>query len=413
MSVIFEDPKIWIPKLFIFACLAFILGLALGIKLPADLFIGTFFLFLLALFLLFCLLLEQKKEIIIVVFAISLFFGLWRMSSALRQSQREDLNQYFGREKKFQAVVAKEPEVLTSTRKTEIYIPELDAKALMKMPLYPVFHLGDKILVRAKLEEPLNQKSFDYKESLEKKGIYFLINHPAIEVLSRAQGFSLKRTLVFLKEGMEKRIEQISPFPEAGFFKALLFGSEEDIPFAWKEKLNTTGTRHIVAVSGANITIISSIVLNLLLGLGLWRRQAFYLSSLFIFSYVLMIGAPASAVRAGIMGFFLLLAQQSGRIPDPERLSIIVLAIMLFFAPLLIFDIGFQLSFLSFLGLVYFSPFFSKVFKNFPCFLAIRENLSATFGAQLMALPLLLYDFGRLSLISPLANIFVLPTIPF
>jgi len=79
----------------------------------------------------------------------------------------------------------------------------------------------------------------------------------------------------------------------------------------------------------------------------------------------------------------------------------------------LIFDIGFQLSFLSFLGLVYFSPFFSKVFENFPCFLAIRENLSATFGAQLMALPLLLYDFGRLSLISPLANIFVLPAIPF
>ena len=89
---------------------------------------------------------------------------------------------------------------------------------------------------------------------------------------------------------------------------------------------------------------------------------------------------------------------------------LLVADIMIILNPyLLLYDLGWQLSFLSVLGLIYYSRFFGKVFSFLPDILKIKEVLATTLAAQFFIWPLVLYHFGILSLVSPVANFLVLP----
>ena len=221
------------------------------------------------------------------------------------------------------------------------------------------------------------------------------------------------KNLISFRQKLEESLEKILSLPQSAILEALLFGKEENISKQWKEKLNLTGTRHIAAVSGMNITIISNLILGFLLWLGLWRNQAFYLSIILIIFYILMIGAPASAIRAGIMAILFLTAQHFGRLSSASRAIVFVATLMLWQNPLILrWDIGFQLSFLATMGIIYLQEILSEKLKKIPDFLQLRSNLSATLAAQIFVFPILIYNFGQISIISPLTNIFILPLIP-
>lgn len=127
-----------------------------------------------------------------------------------------------------------------------------------------------------------------------------------------------------------------------------------------------------------------------------------------------MIGAPASAIRAGIMASLLLIAQYFGRFSTASRAIIFAATLMLLQNPLILrLDIGFQLSFLATLGLIHLQPILSDYFKKIPNFFQLRNNLSATLSAQTFVFPILVYNFGQISIISPITNILILPLIPF
>jgi len=149
----------------------------------------------------------------------------------------------------------------------------------------------------------------------------------------------------------------------------------------------------------------------LLIGLGLWRGQAFYFALGILILFIIMVGAPASAIRAGIMGGILLLAHKLGRLSDSGRIVVFAATVMLIFNPLLLrYDVGFQLSFLAVLGIIYLKPIFDSWFKK-------RNNLlqiiTMTLAAQIATLPILVFNFGRISFISPLANVLIVPVLPF
>ena len=91
------------------------------------------------------------------------------------------------------------------------------------------------------------------------------------------------------------------------------------------------------------------------------RRSAFYFVLMVIFLYVLFIGFPASAIRAALMGSVLLLAQKLGRLRSADRALLFVATLMLIINPsLLLFDVGFQLSFSATLGIIYLKPIIDK-----------------------------------------------------
>ncbi len=276
------------------------------------------------------------------------------------------------------------------------------------------FNYGDKILIKGKIEEIENFSDVDFKSYLIKEKIYAVINYPEIEFLEKYKYFSVKFYLIKIKNIFQEKINSVFLEPEASFLSGLLLGIKSNLSESFKENMVRSGTSHLIALSGYNITIISSFVLSVLLFLGLSRGSSFWLSVIFIILFILLTGASASVVRAGIMGILFILSQKLGYLYNPRNSLFFAGAIMTLFNPrILYFDIGFQLSFIATLGLIYFYPFFQEILKSKnKSFLNWKETFSLTISAQISVLPLLILHFGYFSFISLISNIVVLLFIP-
>ena len=203
----------------------------------------------------------------------------------------------------------------------------------------------------------------------------------------------------------------LSP-PQSSILGAMMLGEKERLSYDLKEKLNRSGTRHITAISGMHVMILANMLIGLGLILGMWRGQAFYFALGTIIFFIIMVGAPPSAIRAGIMGGVVLFAEKIGRISAAQRLLIIAAAVMLAVNPMLLkFDVGFQLSFLATLGIAKLSPWFREKLSLVPGKLQMRSVMSMTFPAVIFTAPILASNFGQLSLVSLFANILIVPVL--
>jgi competence protein ComEC len=219
--------------------------------------------------------------------------------------------------------------------------------------------------------------------------------------------------LVKWRSFVTARIESALPHQEAGLVAGILYG---DVKFSKEQKdvFVSSGLMHIVAVSGSNVTIIVQFLSMLMLGLGLKRRHAFWLTSFAIFFYVGFVGFAASVARAAFMGWLVLFAREVGRVASTSRLLLVAATILLLINPWqLLFDIGFALSFLATWGLLAWSPIFQTWLKFLPKRFGIRETFSLTLAATIITAPYLAWAFDRLSLAGLLTNIVALPLIPF
>jgi len=311
--------------------------------------------------------------------------------------------------------IIKEPDIRNTN--TKLTIQTEQAKILITTGNYPEYNYGDILEIKGKLQEPVVFEDFNYKEYLAKNNIHAVIYYPEIETLKQRQGNFIYQTIFTFKSKIKQSIEKIVPFPEISILEAITLGNKQMLGEELKESLNITGTRHIVAISGMHIIILSEIIMYLLIIFGLWRGQALYFAIGLLVLFIIMIGAPASAIRAGIMGTILLIAESIGRLNDSSRIVIFAGAIMLVFNPLLLrYDVGFQLSFLAVLGIVYLKPIFDdwieKLFKK-QSLNSLIQIITMTLAAQTAVLPILIYNFGRISFISPLANIFIVPALPY
>jgi len=312
-------------------------------------------------------------------------------------------------------MVIKEPEIKSGS--TKLTIKTETGKILVSTGNYPQYFYGDVLKIKGKLEEPKVFDEFNYKNYLAKEGIYAVSYWPKIEISERDKGNPIFGAILKFKNKTTDSIEKIMPFPEVSLLEGVILGNKQIFSEDLKNSLNITGTSHIVAISGMNIVIISEIMMFVLIAIGLWRKHAFWFVLALIFLFILMVGAPASAVRAGIMGAILLYAQKIGRISSASRIMIFAAAIMLIFNPLLLrYDVGFQLSFLAVFGLIYLKPILDElILKKIKKeeLDAIIQIITTTLAAQIAVLPVLIYNFGRISFISPLTNILIVPLIPF
>ncbi len=370
--------------------------------------------------------LNLRKRAGFVVFGFCILFliaGIWRHQIAESEIGNNELRKYNDLDKKITliGVISTEPDIREKSIKLSVKINEIlledgpltiNGKVLVTTGRYPEYKYGDKLEIIGKLKTPPIFEDFNYKDFLKKDGIYSVMSFPEIKLVGQNFGNPVYKILFSFKDKFKETARSFISPPQVGILEALAFGDEGNISKDWKEKFNITGTRHIAAVSGMNITIISFLLLNILLLLGLWRNQAFYLSVILLVIYILMIGAPASAVRAGIMGIIFLTAQHFGRLSVASRAIVFSAVIMLVLNPLLLkLDIGFQLSFLAMLGLIYFQPAFYLFLKKMPDFkfFPLRTTLSATLSAQIFTLPILIYNFGYIPLVSPITNILIVP----
>jgi len=248
--------------------------------------------------------------------------------------------------------VIKEPNIKNNNvqliAKTEL------GKILITVANYPEYFYGDVVKITGKIQFPTIFDEFNYKNYLAKDKIYYVMYYPKIEILDRNQGNKIFSAILKFKNNLTQKVETLMPFPEVSILEGIILGNKQIFSEEIKNNLSITGTSHITAISGMNIVIISEILMIILIGLGLWRKQAFYFVVVLIFLFIVMVGAPASAVRAGIMGMILLYAKKVGRLGSATRIMVFAGAIMLLFNPFLLrYDVGFQLSFIAVIGLVY------------------------------------------------------------
>jgi len=415
-------------KILLYFCLSFVGGIFLNSFFP---FPQVFFLriFIFGLFLALIFLFLKRKNLTIFIFCfLFIILGFWRCEIFTFEVENNELKNYFEQEVELIGIVNEQPILGEKTSKLKIKVEQIGDVKIFKSKIlitrwkYPEYKYGDRLKIIGTLKEPQvfetsptsSGPGFDYKEYLAKDGIFATMYSPRVIFLEEGFGSSVMATLFSVKNALKKSIAKILPVPQAGLLEALLFGDEENIPGHWKEKFNLTGTRHIAAVSGMNITIISFLMLNFLLFLGFWRHQAFYISVILIILYVLAIGAPPPGVRAAIMGILFLTAQHLGRSSSGIRPIVFSATLVLFFNPLLLIsDIGFQLSFLAILGLSYLQTPFFKLLEKIPNVFEVRYTLAATLAAQVFTLPILVYNFGQISLAGPVANIFIVPLLSF
>ena len=198
----------------------------------------------------------------------------------------------------------------------------------------------------------------------------------------------------------------------------MVLGNRSEISPEVLESFNLTGTRHIIAISGLHITIITVMLMYLLLAIGINRNKAFYLAVLAMAFFVIMIGLPPSAVRAAVMGGLVLLAVKVGRLNSSLNAIVFAAAAMLIINPdLLRHSVGFQLSFAAVLGIIYLFPILEKysekiIKSDLAAYRFVRSVILITLSAQIATLPILINSFENLSLSSILANVLILPIVP-
>jgi competence protein ComEC len=220
---------------------------------------------------------------------------------------------------------------------------------------------------------------------------------------------ALRKRLIGIKNIFQKKVGLLLPNANAGLINGVIFGTRATLDQSLRDLLVSSGTIHIIALSGFNITIIIDFFRRLTLHFS--RVAMFILTTLGIIIFILATGISASIVRAAIMGWVWLLAKQVGRQDDPLIAILFSAGVMAFLNPYIIFyDIGFQLSFAAFIGLIYLAPLFSAKLS----FLGkgFGELFSASLGATVATIPILSYHFEGFSVIAPLSNLFILPFIP-
>ena len=316
-------------------------------------------------------------------------------------------------------VVREEPDVRGDYQKLIIGTP--DFRILLTVDKYPEYLPGDIISVSGKLKQPEPIEKFNYPAYLAKEKIYFLSYYPKIKIIGLAPSWwwRLKRQLFSFKKNCADIVNIALPEPESGLANALVLGYKYTVDAANLDKFSLIGISHLIAISGSHITLLAAIIDSILLFFAFSRRQSFFISLLLLLTYIFLTGCQSPAVRALVMGALLLYGKYIGRLARIDRILFFALALMLIYNPrYLISDIGFQLSFLAIIALVYVCPIFKKITDKWAA--KIKNNwwrekaiiafdiFSITIACQLLSMPVLALNFGRISLIAPIANVLII-----
>ncbi len=297
------------------------------------------------------------------------------------------------------AVLVGEPKVLGNyaVAPMELQSPYAGTMELMASPSL-VLKYGDRVEATGKVLEP--QNNIDLPSFMAY----------SVKVTGEDQGFPLKAGLLNIKNSAVGIIKKYLSPQSSALMAGLIFGERSSFTDAFKNDMRLSGTTHLVALSGYNIGILV-IALNMLLGSYLSRKLRFAVLIVAIVLFVIMVGGEASVVRAALMGALVLLAKEIGRIYSVRQAIAVSAAGMAVWNPFVLWDLGFLLSFLSLIGLVYLSPVLAKIFKM-ESKSALAQNFLQTTSAQLAVLPVVINYFSSFSVMAILANVFVLSFVP-
>lgn len=280
-------------------------------------------------------------------------------------------------------------------------------KTIAALPKY-----GDEIIIKGKLrspEKPRNPGEFDYRRYLSLRRVYYTVyaKDTACELTGKNSGNWFFRLSYAAKEKLLSIIYSSLPADEARILDGLMLGNQRAIPDDVYDRFKTTGTVHILAVSGMNVGMIGFVVFLLLKLMRVNRKICAAITMVLITGFMIITGAGGSIIRATIMSYAILIGILIERDVDVYTSLSAAAFFILLFNPASLFDPGFQMSFLATAGIVYFIDWFGALFPKMPAWL--KDTLATTAAAQIFLTPVMVNTFHQLSLISVLANMIIVP----
>jgi competence protein ComEC len=295
-------------------------------------------------------------------------------------------------------------------------------KVLVSAPRFLGYNYGDALRVTGRLQTPPVYEGFSYKDYLARREIYSIVEHPQIERTGVGQGSPFWSTLFSVKDRAREAIAHLLPDPEGSLLQSILLGIRSGIPDELGEDFQATGTSHILVVSGMNVVVVAALLSQAFTRV-LGKRGAFWCVLAGIVVYVLLAGADMPVVRAGVMGSLVLTAQNLGRRSTGTVALCAAGVFLTMLTPLALWDASFQLTFAASLGVILFTPPLRDAMERWLSMRLAATNartalalagdpVIATLSALSLTLPIVALSFGRLSLVSPLANTLIAPVQP-
>ncbi len=350
------------------------------------------------------------------IFGLSFWLGGFRYEQSLRQISKP-FEDRVGADLELAGEIIREPDVRENTTLLTFRESKTEAKILLTTSRFDEVKYGDLVKVKGKLAKPKNfetdsGREFDYVNYLLKEGVVYQMFYPEVVVTSQDQGNFVIKKLYLIKSFFLHKLAQVIPEPEVSLLGGLILGAKQSLGGEWLENFRRSGVIHMVVLSGYNIAVVGR-------GVSLALSRLPILTQVLgtgggILAIVLMAGAGAATVRAGLMAAVALIAIAFHQPYNAGRALVLVGVAMVWWNPLiLIHDLGFQLSFISTFGLIYFSPIIKKYLNWCPERFGLRELLATSLAAQLAVSPWLVYQMGELSLVALPANILIVLLVPY
>ena len=271
--------------------------------------------------------------------------------------------------------------------------------------------VGDRVMVEGEISLPqVGDDGFDYGRYLATKRISGLVEATSVRPVGEGRGWIgriHRRTDVALGYGLRPR--------EAAVVRGMVLGDRSLMPEDLETAFQRSGVTHVLAISGQHVAILAAVIYFALrlFAIPATIRAGFTIG--LIWPYILIAGAPPSAIRAGVVATFVLAAPLLGRQVSALHFMTTMLALVLAYNPQLVYNTGFQLSVAAVFGILLLTnPLKSLIERTLLRPFAeppgqLSNLISVSLAAQIATSPIVAATFDQVSLVGVLTNLVAVP----
>lgn len=370
----------------------------------------------------------KNSRLIFIFIGITLFFSIGAFQYKLtNDSSLSKLAGYSEQQLNIKGYIISEPNVgeaktsytlqveqITSNEETKA----VSAKVLLTtLNTDSIYDYGEEVVVTATLAIPKGRRNpggFDYRSYLAQQGVSGTIFAKPESIISTSinKGNILVKTGLMLRGKIVNVIKKSMPPEQAGLLNGMLIGYREGLSEEVQKAFSNSGLTHIMAVSGANVAFLVIPMIFLLRKVLKLRQKTsniIVIGILVVFVYIT--GVQPSVLRAVLMAIVILIGQILRREADVYTTISFSAMLLLLSSPSMLYNIGFQLSYVATLSLVLFYKNIKEAIKLKYLPELISDVLAATLAAQVGVLPITVLYFNNVSIISVVTNVLVIPVV--
>ncbi len=315
-----------------------------------------------------------------------------------------------GEKKTMTAVVLSTPQRGVHKQKFQIQDLKTKQNSIVYSALQPKIEVDDQLQMSCNLEKPEAFDGFRYDKFLERHRIDLICWRPKIEVVDHKKRW--RAPFMIIKKYFQKSFRKMFTPSQSAVLEGMLLGDRSAIPEDILNAYRSTGIAHILVISGLHMNLIITFVSAIAIRIPIRQRTRIFFIGCVIVTYVLMIGAPVSAIRASVMGIAVVAQTFIGRRVQSLRLLLFIAVIMIAINPLiLLYDIGFQLSFVATAGIIVLQK---RIQKYIPLWVPqyMQELIAVSTAAIITTTPVSIWYFKIFSPIAIIVNAIVVPLVP-